>query len=609
VSRGGRTGPSFVAEVVGAGRGAGLRPAFEAGPVVALHTRTRGGARIGDLVIARMRGRGAEVLETLGPGRLAATAVAGLLADEGLGRPHPPSALEEAEAMAAEADVADAGRRDRVGERVVTIDPEGAKDHDDAVAARRAGEDVELAVHIADVARFVPAGGAVDREAARRGTSVYLPGTVDPMLPARLSNDVCSLRPGVARKVVTVEMRVGPDGEVHDARFSRSLVRSERRLTYPEVDAYFGGGSLGDPGLEEDLLVLRDVAARLRARRRRRGALEIGGGEPRFRFRDGQVVDVELETQTEAHSLIEECMIAANEAVARYLIARGVPAVFRHHEHPAEVAVERLYEQLEALDVPTPPLPDGPLTPEQAARAARAAAEAVNVLRAGGRAGRALQGLVLRSLRRAYYSPDRVGHSGLASAAYLHFTSPIRRYPDLLVHRSLLDALGLGDPGPDPSWLAEAAETSSERERAAEALERRGDRICLAYLLRERLARGGWEEERGGEVTGIVPSGCFVAFGEAFDGFLPARLIPGDRFFPDPLDTQLIGAATGRRIRLGDPIAVRVLEIEPLRGRVELEPAEAPAPPPMRVVPGRGARPARTGRRPGARPAPRRRGR
>jgi ribonuclease R len=551
----------------------------------------RGGADVGDLVILRLRGRGAEVREVLGRASSAPVALGALLLSEGLGRPFPAAVLAEAEEAAAEAETLDPGRRDLTAQRVVTIDPEGAKDHDDALAVRAEGDAVRLWVHIADVARFVPAGGSVDREAGRRLTSVYVPGMVDPMLPPRLSNDVCSLRPGVPRKVVTVDLLIDAAGEVLESSFARSLIRSDRRLTYPEVDALFAGAGLGEAGLESDLALLREVADRLLARRRARGALEIATPEPAFRFEGDRVAAASLERQTASHSLVEECMIGANEAVARYLIARSRPTVFRFHEDPAPPSVERLYDQLDALGVAAPPLPEGPLTPSQCAAAVREAARAVSrhIARTG-HGEQALPGLVLRALRQARYSPNQVGHSGLASPAYLHFTSPIRRYPDLLAHRSLLDALGLGDPGPDPAWLAEAADAASAAERAAAALEHRANRLCATYLLRDDLARAGRDRAFQGEITGVVAAGCFVAFGGGvYEGFLPARRIEGDHFHLDPLEVALVGAATGRRLRLGDPIEVRVSSTEPLRGRVDLEPAAGSRPP-------RRARPRMAGR-------------
>ena len=578
----------LVAELVSAGRGAAAQPVFEPGHRVPLAKGARGGAEIGDLVTVTMRGRAGRVTAVHGPARSPRAALRALLAAEGLGRPFPRAALEEAEAKDTRTPVGDRGRRDLRHQRVITIDPEGAKDHDDAIAVAAEGADAtRLWVHIADVSRFVAAGGPLDREAARRGTSVYVPGSVDPMLPARLSSDLCSLRPGVDRAAVTVEMVVTADGEVTDTSFSRSLIRSERRLTYPEVDALAAGETLGDPGLEADLGRAAMVARALHERRLSRGALEVVSAEPVVTFAGDRVAAIHLEGQTPAHSLVEECMIAANEAVARYLIARGKPTVFRHHEDPAQSRIELLYEQLAELGVATPPLPDGPLGPAARRAAAVAAADAVARHLASGRGGPALWTLVLRALRQAYYSPHEPGHSGLASPAYLHFTSPIRRYPDLLVHRTLLDALGLGDPAPGPSELAEAADHSSATEREAAAVERRGDDICAAFLLDDLMSRRGWETPLEGTVVGLIDAGLFLQMEDVFTGFLPSRRLEDDHFRADPLGVSLIGSRTGRRIRLGDRLEVRALRIEPLRGRVELEPASgaAPARRPLATVP------------------------
>ncbi len=566
--------------LVGSGRGLAVEPAFEAGQPVRLGKQGRDG-RIGDLVTVAS-GRGApRVVAVHGPATSPRAAMAALLASEGLGRSFPKAVLREADEVAEQAVVVDEGRRDLTDQRVITIDPEGAKDHDDAITATLEGETIRLWVHIADVARYVRHGGAIDREAARRGNSVYVPGTVDPMLPERLSSDVCSLRPGADRKVVTVEMAFDADGEVTETRFFRALIHSTRRLTYPQVDAQFAGGSLGDAVLEADLAVLRTLSDRLRARRMGRGALGIETAEPVFRFAGDRLVGVEMEGQTAAHGLVEECMIAANEAVARYMLARQRPTIFRRHEDPAGRSVELLYERLGELGVPVGDLAEGALTPTQAADAAVRASAAIahHVARNGG--GRALPVLVLQALRQAHYSAEHVGHSGLASAAYLHFTSPIRRYPDLAAHRALLDALGLDDPAADATELAMEAERSSMTERAATGLERRADRISLAFLLQERL-RTDPDEVFAGEVTGIGEGGAFVAYGPqmAFDGYLPARRIEGDWWRADPLGVMLVGDESGRRIAVGDTIQVRVVEVTPLRGRVDLEPAETSMPAP-----------------------------
>lgn len=561
---------------MGAGRGLAVEPAFESGPPLRLGKQGRQG-RIGDLVTALVSRGGPRVVAVHGASGSPRAAMAALLASEGLGRPFPNAVLAEADAAAEQAGILDPGRHDLTGQRVITIDPEGAKDHDDAIAVAAQGESVRLWVHIADVARYVPLGGPIDREAARRGCSVYVPGTVDPMLPQVLSNDVCSLRPGADRKVVTVEMLVDATGAVAETRFQRATIHSRRRLTYPEVDRLFAGGTLGDGALEADLHLLRTLAARLRGRRMTRGALGIETAEPMFRFDGDRLTGVAMEGQTVAHGLVEECMIAANEAVARYMIARGRPTIFRLHEDPRSAGIELLYERLSALGVAVPPLPEGPLTPDQCALASVRASQAVAIHTARRGGARALPVLVLRALRQAHYSAEFVGHSGLASSAYLHFTSPIRRYPDLAAHRALLDALGLGPPAADAAELAFEAERSSLAERDATAVERRADRICLAFLLTD-LLRDDPDRVFEGEVTGIGESGAFVAYGTdlAFDGYLAARRIEGDWWRPDPLEVMLVGDDTGRRIAIGDPISVRVVGVEPLRGRVDLAPADAP---------------------------------
>lgn len=572
MSRGGHTSV-MVAELVSSGRGAAAQPAFEPGMRIPLAKGQRGGATVGDLVTVTLKGRGARVTAVHGPARSVTAALRALLVSEDLARPFPRAALEEAEELD-EGDVAlDRGRRDLRDQRVITIDPEGAKDHDDAIAVGDDPEGTRVWVHIADVARFVAAGGPLDREAARRGCSVYVPGMVTPMLPPRLSSDLCSLRPGADRAAVTVEMVIDAGGEVGETRFSRALIRSERRLTYGEADTVLAGGSIGDAPMEADILRIAEVARALRARRMARGALEADSGEPVVRFEGDRVAEMRLEGSTPAHSLVEECMIAANEAVARHLIAKGVPTVFRHHEDPAQSRLESLYEQLDALGVATPPLPDGNLGgPERRAAAAAAGAAVARHLAAGGPGGGAIWTLVLRSLRQAHYSATETTHSGLASPAYLHFTSPIRRYPDLLVHRGLLDSLGLGDAGPGTTELAEQADHSSATEREASTIERRADDICAAFLLRDRLDAGGWDAPVEGRVTGLIDAGLFITFDEVFTGFLPSRRLEDDHYRADPLGVSLIGDASGRRIRVGDTLDVRVVRIEPLRGRIQLEP-------------------------------------
>jgi ribonuclease R len=569
----------IVAEVVGAGRGASARPAFDPGEEIRMSSQALGAARVGDLVRIVVRARSARVVEVFGSSRAPGPVMRAFLWSKGRGMGAPRAVDREVAEMQEGDPLSDPGRRDMTAQDVVTIDPEGAKDHDDAVAAEIEGANVRVWVHIADVSHYVTPGSDVDRDAARRGCSVYVPGVVDPMLPPRLSGDLCSLRPGVPRRVITAELVIGLDGEVLESRFYRAAIRSEGRLTYPQVDAHFAGATIGPPGLEATIAAAREASRRLRRRRMGRGALDIGSGEAQFRLGPARVEGVEIEHQTEAHQLIEDCMVAANEAVARYLIARKAPGVFRHHGDPDQHAVERLYAQLASLEVATPALPEGPMGPSERREAVRQAGIAVGrhlaaVSARGDADMSALWVLVLRSVKQAFYSADAVTHSGLASAAYLHFTSPIRRYPDLLVHRALVGALGIDVPGPDRAECEVGALTSSEAERAATDLERRADRICAALLLEQELGAGEWTQPFEAEVTGLIGAGVFLRFGVAYEGFLPIRSTGGELTL-DEDEIALVDAEGVTAMRLGDRVEVRVVDVDPLRGRVRLERADA----------------------------------
>ena len=262
-------------------------------------------------------------------------------------------------------------------------------------------------------------------------------------------------------------------------------------------------------------------------------------------------------------------MIAANEAVAGLLSSRRREALYRVHERPDPQAIEFLLKKLADLDVPTPPAPEQ-LTPALAAAVASQTSEQVmDYTRRSRRGHEAFPALVLRSLKQARYDPANLGHSGLASTAYCHFTSPIRRYPDLVVHRALLRELGLSDE-PPPDDLDGLAEHTSSREREAAQVEYLADELCLAWLLDRELFERGWEEPFEGEIVGMIGSGLFVRFGDVFEGFLPARRLPGDYFELNDLGTALVGRRGGGTYRLGDAIDVLVERIEKVEGKVEL---------------------------------------
>jgi ribonuclease R len=455
-----------------------------------------------------------------------------------------------------------------------TIDPEEAKDFDDALSFRREGDGARAWVHIADVSAYLPPGTPLDRDAGERAFSVYVPGLVEPMLPERLSADLCSLRPQQERRCVTVEIPFDGDLVPGEARFYRSLIRSRERLTYGHAQAILAGHERAGEELAQSLQLAEQVALALRRRRYRRGALKIEAGEIAFAFDGaGGVERAWIESEPLAHTLVEELMILANEAVAGLLGGRGRQALYRVHERPDPQSVELLLAKLTALEVPTPPAPEQ-LTPADAARlAARASAQVARYTEQSGRGGEAFPALVLRSLKQARYDPRNLGHSGLASRAYCHFTSPIRRYPDLVCHRALLRELGVLDVEL-PEDLAELAEWTSVREREAAQIEYRADEICLAWLLERRLFHEGWDAAWEGEIVGAIGSGIFVRFDGVFEGYLPARRLPGDYFELDPLGTALVGRRTRGAYRLGDAISVRVESIRREEGKVELSLAE-----------------------------------
>jgi ribonuclease R len=574
--RGGGALGTRVASVERRGRFTVVEPLFERGPQVALARRSIE-LRPGDIALVDFAPRGARALRRLGSAERASDVVSALLWDRGIARGFAPELESEARASVTAADKQQLARRDLTGLATFTVDPATARDFDDAVSAEAHGDGVRLWIHIADVSAHVRPGGALDAEALRRGTSTYVPGSVEPMLPTELSDEACSLAPGLDRLAVTAEIVLSGGGQPQSASFYRSRMRSDARLNYDQLDEFFSGRTEPPAEVVQPLGLARRAAAAL-ASRRPVGSLEIESFEPEFEFdRNGGVTLARSVLQTEAHKLIEHLMILSNERVAELLERRRIPTVYRVHEQPDPGRIARLVEQLAALDLPTPPLPEhlspaeaGELAGEISRLVAREAAR-----RGHGRA--AYTSLVLRSLKQAYYSERNLGHAGLRSSAYTHFTSPIRRYPDLVAHRALLSAIGAGEDEPQPDRARDAAWRSSEREREATAVERDADRVCAAFLLGRELFESGWDRDFEGEVSGVIGGGAFVRFGgdlgDVYEGLMPARLMRGERFDLNETETALVGQRTGRTARLGDPITVRVDTIDPPRGRVGLVPA------------------------------------
>lgn len=556
------------------GRFTSARPLFDRGQAIALDRKTR--MREGQIAWVEFGPGRARLIRDLG--RIDnARDVSEALTLERLGHRGFRPGIEEA-ADSAALTPEDVARQDLTELATFTVDPATARDFDDAVSVIREGDGIRLWIHIADVSAFVRPGSPLEEEAFLRANSTYVPTSVEPMLPHSLSSGVCSLSPGDVRLAVTSEFVISGRGEVTSASFFRSRIRSDARLDYDQLDRIFAGREKAPAPVSEPLTLARQVAASL-ADRRKGSALEVSSAEPVFEFDEqGNVTRAVAERQTEAHRLIEQLMVLTNEQVAELTSSRSIPSIYRVHEMPDPDRVERMLGQLASLGLPAPPVPDGmgPMTAgELAVEASKAVAREA---KRRGHGADAYSSLILRSLKPARYLERNLGHAGLGSDAYCHFTSPIRRYPDLLVHRALLSATGGGEEAPSSGEVAEAALHASDREREAMILERDADDICAAFLLEKELFQEGYGKRFEGEVSGVIRSGCFVRFGgrlgNVYEGFVPARRIRGERFELNDEETSLVGSKTGRKVSLGDAMAVQAEKVDSPRGRVDLDPAD-----------------------------------
>ena len=460
--------------------------------------------------------------------------------------------LREADACKP-ADLADdPTRTDLRGLLSFTIDGSDAKDFDDAVSLERLENGLwRLGVHIADVGHYVPQGSALDREAYLRGTSVYFPGRVLPMLPEQLSNGVCSLRPDEDKFTMSALMDIDEVGSVVHTSLLRTITRSNARLVYDDVNRLFDGDAAQRErmaGLEDTLLAMRELARRIRQRRQAQGAIDFDTDEPKFILDEaGEPVEIAKRARGEAELMIEDFMLTANEAVARFAKARGVPLLYRVHEKPDPEKLDTLKDFLDGIGVDT--------------RGLRHNAQPGDIRAVLERTRETpefsvVSTLALRSMQKARYDVSPLGHYGLAMADYCHFTSPIRRYPDLVVSRALTAVLTGGRPALHGDALADAAMRSSDCERAAVEAERLADKLMMA-----RFMHGHVGELFDGIVSGVSEWGLYVALSNGAEGFLHVRTMD-DWFDFDERRMTLRGERTGCVFSLGQPLCVRVESVE-----------------------------------------------
>ena len=554
-------------------------------------------AREGDVVRVRLAAPGGEdglrgeVMGSLGrPGDPSQT-VLGLALARGFDDHFPAEVMDEAARIpvwVSSEEARDEGRRDLRALDLVTIDGADARDFDDAVWAEPVAGGTRLLVAIADVSHYVRRGTALDAEALHRGTSVYLPDRVLPMLPERLSNGICSLRPNEDRLCLVADMEFDARARRRRAQLYPAVMRSKARCTYDEVQAVLDG----EPVLErvhfrELFRRLAALAAALRRMREKRGALDFDLPETRVVLdAGGRPVRMERRERKDSHRLVEECMLAANEAVAAFFQGEGVPAVYRFHGQPDEAKLEAFAELARAhgLSVPGGRQPSS-LQLNRFIQALEGKPEQ-----------RALNQVLLRSMMQAVYSPDEVGHYGLAADEYLHFTSPIRRYPDLLVHRLLRahwqragrerSAAELAREG---AGLRAMAARASERERAAMQVERDVTSFYAALLMEGRVG-----EAFPATVSGVADFGAFVELDEEHvEGLVRAESLGRRIRLDQRLHALVLG--DGRRVRIGQPATVRLRSVNLARRQLDFElvawgPGSGPVPaerPPKAVRAGR----------------------
>ena len=554
---------------------------FEASedPALEVGDRARGGANPGDAVVAEVvrskrskrgrekRGFEARIVEVLGPLESPGVDVEVVARRRGIRRGFPEPVRVASAKIPREIPEGELGKRERfLDPSPVTIDGETARDFDDAIAVGTLPSGgLRLFVHVADVSYYVSPGDAVDREARTRGTSVYFPDRVYPMVPPRLSDDLCSLRPGQDRLVQSVVLDIDRRGKVVATRFADGVIRSAARLTYTQVASLLDGDP--HPEISTDVAAMLRRAETLRAllerQRRARGSIDFDLPAPTILLDvEGVMTGVKVEPRNRAHRMIEEFMLAANEAVAAWLTAKKAPALFRVHDAPDPEKVQALGQFATSLGLTLRPRKDG-IRP----------GDIQNLLdQAEGKPFQSVVSTVsLRSMMQARYATVDSGHFGLAAPHYLHFTSPIRRYPDLVVHRALRGARKKAKLAKGGE-LDTLAESCSRLERDAEAAERE-----VLEWKKVKYLNGKTGEAFDGIVSGVARFGLFVQLdGGIGEGLLRVERLGGEWFEYDAGRHELRSTGSGRAFRLGDALRVVVERVDTVLRRVDLRLAEPP---------------------------------
>lgn len=549
-----------------------VRPASKKYPDLIIPKNRTLDAHSGDRVAVKVMFRGdgrlsaqGAITQIFGRNGTMEASIAAILHENGITVPFPDEVLRQADACGDTVDPAEAARRMDLREKLIfTIDGDDARDFDDAVSLEpMENGHMLLGVHIADVSHYVTPGSPLDDEAYRRGTSVYYPGHVVPMLPVALSNGICSLNPDVDRLAFSAFLEVDKDGRCHKSQFAKTVIRSKARMTYRKMNEIFDGNKERRAEyafLTETADRMHALSQAMRRRRMERGALDLDLPEAEILTDEsGEPVEVSFRARGDAEKMIEEFMLAANEAVAAYMTHRNNPTVYRVHESPDPEKL-RIFAQFAR---PFGYRVDASKPNDTAQLQAVLDGAKDDPLQ------RALPTLLLRSLARARYDAECLGHYGLQAKEYLHFTSPIRRYPDLVAHRMLFKAIS-GQQYTKSDWVfcEEAASQSTTREFAADTAERDIDKLYLAAYMEQFIG-----QDFDGEVSGVTSFGLFVSLKNAVEGLIRVEDLPGDDYEFDDQKMMLIGRRSRVRYTMGTPMRVRLTAASRVTGLIDFIPA------------------------------------